>query len=145
MAGNRRDPYSAFNFIVEFDGIAVAAFSEVSGLSFEIEPIEYRDGSDAVPTVRKLPGLVKYANVTLKRGITGDRGFWEWIIQTTSGEVERRTGSIVILNESRQPAARYLIKEAWPCRYAGPELSAGSSEVAIESIEICHEGLELVD
>lgn len=145
MAADRRDPYSAFNFIVEFDGIAVAAFSEVSGLSFEIEPIEYRDGSDALPTVRKLPGLVKYANVTLKRGITGDQPFWEWIIQAMNGTVERRTGSIVILNESREPVVRYLIREAWPCRYEGPELNAGSSEVAIESIEVCHEGLELVD
>ena len=73
-----RNPYSAFNFIVEIDGQQMAAFQEVSGLDSENTPIEYREGADAMNTVRKLPGIEKYPNLTLKRGITGSLALWDW-------------------------------------------------------------------
>lgn len=140
-----RDPYGAFNFIVELDGSPVAAFTEVSGLEYEVQAIEYRDGNDVAPTVRKMPGLVKYANVTLKRGVTADVEFWNWVVQPLNGPIEKRSGLIAILGEDHEPVARWQFINGWPCKYVGPHLSAGSSEVAIETVEICHEGLRIIE
>jgi phage tail-like protein len=136
------NPYGAFSFVVELDGLEVAGFSEVSGLEFETEVIEYRTG-DTEPTVRKLPGLTKYANVTLKRGLTADPAMWEWIIQSQQRPVLRRNGSIVLLDENREPALRWEFRNGWPCKYRGPVLDATGNEVAIETLEICHESLHL--
>ena len=135
-------PYGAFNFLVELDGLEVAGFTEVSGLDFETAVIEYRNG-DTEPTVRKLPGLTKYANVTLKRGLTSSSEMWEWIIQSQERPVVRRNGSIVLLNDSREPLLRWSFTNGWPCKYQDPILNATGSEVAIETLEICHEGLHL--
>ena len=140
-----KDPYGAFNFIVEVDGSPVAAFTEVSGLEYEVQVIEYRDGSDVTPTVRKVPGLVKYANIVLKRGITADHDFWDWVTQPLSGNVEKRDGLIAILGADRTPVASWQFTKGWPCKYVGPNLSAETNEVAIETVEICHEGLHFVE
>lgn len=140
-----KDPYGAFNFIVELDASPVAAFTEVSGLEYEVQVIEYRDGNDVTPTVRKIPGLVKYANIVLKRGMTADSDFWNWVVQPLNGPVETRSGSIVILDQNHEPIARWQFFEGWPCKYVGPHLAAGASEVAIETVEICHEGLQFVE
>ncbi len=139
-----RDPYGAFNFLVEIEGDSVAGFTEVSGLEYEVEPIEYRTGNAADASVRKIPGLRKYGNITLKRGVTGDAAFWDWILQPLHGPIEKKTGRITLLDENREPAASWEFRSGWPCRYVGPHLVAGKSEVAIETIEICHEGLRLV-
>lgn len=140
--GSRTDPYGAFNFLVEIDGTTVAGFSEVSGLDVTAEPIEYRSGSEK-GTVRKLPGLVKYGNIVLKRGYTENRELWEWIKATIDGRTERRSGTITLLDESREPVIRFAFEEGWPCRYAGPFFDARKAAVAIETIEICHEGLSV--
>lgn len=134
-------PYTAFDFVVAIDDVAVAGFTEATGLDFEIEPIEYRDGDDKAPTVRKIPGLRKYGNITLKRGVTGANDFWDWILQALDGPVAKRNGEIMLLNEQREPVARWSFTNAWPCKYHGPQLNATKSEIAIESVEICHEGL----
>ncbi len=145
MAPVQRDePYSAFNFIVNFDNLGEAGFQEVSGLTVETEVIEYREGNDT-NIVRKLPGLTKYSNITLKRGITGDLSLWNWMLATIDGRPERLDGSVSLLNEEREVVLRWLIRRAWPCRYSGPGLVAGSSEVAIETLEIAHEGFRLDD
>jgi phage tail-like protein len=141
---SRHDPLGAFNFLVEIDGITQANFSEVSGLSVEITPIDYRDGGDAT-TVRKLPGLRKYTNITLKRGYTSDRSLWDWMQTVISGQVKRASMSITLLDQSRQPVLRWTVREAWPCKYQGPSLRAEATDVAIETVEICHEGIELVE
>jgi phage tail-like protein len=138
----RRDPYGAFNFLVEIDGITVAGFSECSGLVAETAVIEYREGSDKAG-VRKIPGITKYTNITLKRGLTTSRDLWQWHRTVATGKVERRSGRIVVLDEDRNPAASFRFVEGWPAKYEGPRLKATGNEVAIETLEIAHEGLEL--
>lgn len=144
----RSDPYPGYNFLIEIsgvseDGAAVSgSFSEVSGLGVEITPIEYRNGSEDI-TVRKLPGLKKFTNIVLKRGITGDLEFWNWIADAMDGQVRRADGSIRLLDENRQEVLRFDFSRAWPTKWEGPSLNATSNEVAIETLEICHEGLEI--
>lgn len=138
----RTDPYGAFNFIVEIDGVAAGGFREVSGLESSVDVIEYRNGSDDT-TVRKLPGLKKYSNVVLKRGLSNDHALWNWYQTILQGQVDRRSMVVVVLNEAREPAVRFELRNAWPCRWSGPDLDAGRSAVAIETLEICHEGVEL--
>jgi phage tail-like protein len=140
--GDRVDPYAQFNFLVEIDGVARAGFTEVGGLSTEQDIIEYREGS-AAPTVSKLPGLSKFMNITLKRGFTQDFDLWNWRKTTLDGATERRSGAIILLDEARQPALRWNFREGWICKWEGPALNATTNEAAIESLEICHEGLEL--
>ncbi|MCG6877218.1 MAG: phage tail protein [Betaproteobacteria bacterium] len=142
MATQRDDPYLAQNFRVEIDGLEVASFAEVSGLEATIEVIEYRNGSED-NTVRKLPGLAKYSNITLKRGIVGDLSLWQWLRAVCQGEVQRRSGSIILLNERREEVLRINFRRGWPCKWVGPSLSARDNEVAIEVLELCHEGLDI--
>jgi phage tail-like protein len=137
----RSDPYKAFNFRVEIDGIAVADFSEASGLESETAVIEYRSGADHV--VRKLPGLTKFGNIVLKRGVTQDAELWNWRKSVVDGQVERRNGSIVLLDDARTEVVRWNFRNGWICKWEGPAMNAKSNDVAIETIEIAHEGLEL--
>jgi phage tail-like protein len=139
----RQDPYRSFNFRVQIEGIATASFSECSGLESSVDVVEYREGSDPVPSVRKLPGLRRYANLTLKRGITQDRELYNWHRKILDGEIDRRNGSIFLLDDKRTEVLRWNFHNGWICRYEGPTFNAKSNEVAIETIEICHEGLEL--
>ena len=145
MANGRNDPFSGANFLVTVSGVsedgARAAFSEVSGLGVQIEPIEYRSGGD--PTIRKIPGIRKYTNIVLKRGITSDKAFWEWIRQAGNGQLQMATVRIVLLNDAGEQVLRWTARESWPCKWEGPYLNANGNDVAIESIEICHEGLDL--
>ena len=137
----RDDPYKAFNFIVEIDGIARAGFSEVSGLESETDVIEYRVGSES-NTVRKLPGLTKYANIVLRRGVTQDADLWNWRKTVVDGNVDRRSGSIILLDDDRTEVLRWNFFNGWVSKWEGPALNASENEVAIETIEIAHEGLE---
>jgi phage tail-like protein len=141
--GTRNDPYGQFNFNIEIDGKTLGGFSEVSGLSQDSPPIEYREGNEKHGTTRKLPGLIKYNNIVLKRGWTKDKVLWEWRKQVIDGKTDRRHGSIVLLDEARQPALRWNFREGWPNKWEGPALNGKTSEVAIETLEICHEGLEM--
>ena len=138
---SRNDPYGAFNFLVEIDGVTAGGFSECSGLSTETDVIEYREGSDR-GGVRKLPGLTKYSNIVLKRGITASRDLWNWRRVVINGGVDRRSGSIIIVGEDRNPVATIRFREGWPSKWEGPKLNAKGNEVAIETLEISHEGLE---
>jgi phage tail-like protein len=142
--GSRNDPYAAFNFQVEIDGVTQAGFSECSGLSAETDAIEYRTGPEDI-TVRKLPGLAKYSNITLKRGFTASKELWEWRKKVIDGATERKSGSIVLLDEARKPALRFNFREAWPRKWDGPTFNAKTNEVAIETLEIVHEGLKLAE
>ena len=138
----RNDPYLGFNFRVDIDGITVAGFSECSGLTTESDHVEYRVGDEPI-TVRKLPGLNKYPNIVLKRGYTTAKELWQWRLSTMNGKVDRRSGSIILLDEARKPALEWKFREGWACKWEGPALNAKNNEVAIETLEICHEGLEL--
>jgi phage tail-like protein len=147
MATFREDPYPDHNFQVSVEGLdgdgPQAGFSEVDGLDVSIEVIEYRNGNEPAGTVRKLPGLQKYGDIILKRGVTGDLGFWEWIKTAMNGHVQRRSVTIRLLDEGREVVLAWRLRRAWPCKYAGPSLRAGTSDVALETLVICHEGLEL--
>src|SRR5215218_4990429 len=101
----RNDPYKAFNFLVEIEGVARAAFSEVSGLESETAVIEYRTGDDNV--LRKLPGLTNFANITLRRGVTQDHELWDWRKSIVEGNPDRRNGSIVLLDDQRTEVVRW--------------------------------------
>ncbi|HEX8183320.1 MAG TPA: phage tail protein [Blastocatellia bacterium] len=144
----REDPYAGYNFEVVVTGISddgksvKGSFAEVSGLEVSMDPIEYRNGSEDI-TVRKLPGLKKFTNITLKRGVTGDLAFWNWIVQGMNGTILRTEGSIILLNESRQEVMRWNFKRAWPCKFTGPGLNSKNNEIAMETVEICHEGLSI--
>ncbi len=142
--GQRTDPYKNFKFLVEIEGIAVAGFSECEGLTTEVSVIEYREGNEDI-TVRKLPGLVKYSNITLKKGITGSKDLFNWYKEVVKGKIKqiRRNMAIVLLDDEGNQAVRWVVRNAWPMKYTGPTLNAKSSEVAIETLEIAHEGFEL--
>ena len=143
MAGMARpDPYGSFSFMVEIDGVVSAGFSEVCGLTAEIEPIDYREGADPVH-VRKLPGLRKFSNVTLKRGLTSNRDLWSWFKSGLQGALQRRAVSIVLLDDDKSPVARWTLRDAWITKWEGPHLVATGSDVAIETIELVHEGLDM--
>ena len=144
----RDDPYCGLNFEVVINGVSDdghairGSFAEVTGLDVTITPIEYRNGSEDT-TVRKLPGLRKYSNIILKRGIIGDLTFWNWIKAVSQGNVLRANGTITLLDESRQEVMRWTFRRGWPCKWVGPTLNAKGNEIAIETLEICHEGLEI--
>jgi len=138
----RHDPYKAFNFRVEIEGMT-AAFTEVSGLESEVEAIDYREGGEE-NRVRKLPGLRKYSHIVLKRGLTADADLWNWHKQVLDGNIRRRNGSVILLDDSGQEQVRWNFFNSWPCKYIGPTLNAKSADVAIETLELAHEGLERV-
>lgn len=140
-SAKRDDPFAAFNFIVDIGGMR-AGFSEVGGLTTETDPVEYREGSDDT-TVRKIPGLKKFTNVSLKRGYTANKQLWEWRKKVLEGKTERMSGTITLLDEARKEALVWRFFEGWPCKWSGPALNAKNNEIAIEELEICVEGIEL--
>jgi len=138
----RDDPYLGFNFVVELGGEVAAGFSEVDIGAAHVELVEYREGADRLNAVRKLPGLARYDNVVLKRGIAGDTAIWDWFDGVRDGSRDARDVRIVLLDEQRRPVARWLLRDAIPVRWQGPTLHAAGNEVAIETLELAHERLE---
>jgi phage tail-like protein len=138
--GDRKDPFRAYNFLVEIDGIARAGFKECTGLDSTQDPIEYREGTDPLHA-RKLPGMVRYSNITLKRGITDDAELWAWRKSAMEGKVERRNGSIVLLDDTGAEKLRWNFVHGWPNKWSGPTFNASGNEIAIETLEIAHEGV----
>jgi len=136
-------PMPVFHFIVDWGGQRVG-FSEVSGLTQEAQAIEYRDGSFPEYSSIKMPGLRKYSNVTLKRGvIKKDNEFFDWLSTVKLNQIERRDVVIKLLDEEHAPVMVWKILNAFPVKVEGPQLKATGNEVAIESIELAHEGLEV--
>jgi phage tail-like protein len=140
--GDRKDPYGQFNFLIDIEGVTAGGFTEVSGLNAESDVIEYREGSDPA-TVRKLPGLLKYGNITLKHGYTDNTALWDLRKTTENGQTRRFDGAIVLLDEGRQEALRWNFRAGWVSKYEGATLNSTTSEAAIESVEIAHEGLDV--
>jgi phage tail-like protein len=138
--GERKDPFKQFNFLVEIDGITQAGFQEASGLDSTQDPIEYREGNDAL-TVHKLPGLNKYSNITLKWGVTDSVELFEWRKKAVEGKVERKNGSIVLRDDAGEEKVRWNFAEAWPTAWKGPGLNATGNAVAVEELTLAHEGL----
>ena len=134
------DPYRSYRFRVELDGVERAGFQECSGLDFSQDPIDYREGTDPL-SGRKLPGLIKYANIVLKWGISDDGELWEWRQQAIDGKIERKNGSIILVDDAGQDKLRWNFVAGWPAKWTGPSFNAGGNEVAVETLEIVHEGL----
>ena len=138
--GKRVDPYRGARFLVEIDGITQAGFQEVSGLDVTVDPVEYREGSDPAHT-RKLPGLTKYGNVTLKRGLTDSDELWKWHQTVVEGNPERRNGSIILLDDKGAERLRWNFFNAWPSKWTGPAFNATTAAIAIETLELTQEEL----
>jgi phage tail-like protein len=136
-------PLPVFHFNVEWGGTRLG-FTEVTGLTQENQAIEYRDGSFPEYSAIKMPGIRKFANVVLKRGIVkSDNDFYKWLSTVKLNKVERRDVVISLLNEEHAPVMVWKIHNAFPVKVEGPALKATGNEVAIESIELAHEGLEV--
>jgi len=136
-------PLPVFHFQVQWGGNRVG-FSEVTGLTQENQAIEYREGSSPEYSSIKMPGLRKFSNITLKRGvIASDNEFFKWLNTIRLNNVERRDLVINLLNEQHEPVMTWTAHNAFPVKVEGPQLKAMGNEVAIESIELAHEGLVL--
>jgi len=137
----RRDPLRNFRFRLEIGGINEAHFSEVTGFDITTDVIDYREGDE--PThVRKLPGLNKFGNVTLKRGITDSMDLYNWYKDVLAGKTRRETVAIVVLDEEGKDKARFQITDAWPSKYDPMDLNAKGNDVSIETHELVNEGVE---
>jgi phage tail-like protein len=137
------DPYKGYSFRVEIEGLQSSAFREVSGLAAETAVIEYRVGTDPVGHVRKLPGLTRHPNLVLRRGVTQNRELWEWHARIRNGEADRRDGAVFLLDDTGVEVVRWNFFHGWVAKIEGPELNATANEVAIETVEIAHDRLEL--
>jgi phage tail-like protein len=147
---SRDTPYGAYNFVVDFGGTeaptsAQGGFSDVSGLGTEITLMEYRQGNDVENRVRKVPGLHKAGDVTLKRGIMGLKSFWDWINIVRRDPEHKRTVHIMLQDEQHNPVLAWKLINARPMKWTGPTLAAkGGSDVAIEELTFSAEGIDIV-
>ena len=139
--------FGAYNFLLEIQGVVgdnkiiVGGFKSMSGMDSETEIVEFKQGNDTV--VRKKPGRTTYANIVLERGYTGTDDLWQWRMNIENGKIDRRSGSIVILDQDGQTeVARYNFYEGWPCKWYVPDMNSDSSAMAIEKIEIAVEKVE---
>lgn len=136
-------PLPKFHFEVKWD-TQVMSFQEVSGLDIQSEEIKYRAGDSKIYSVVKMPGLVKFGNVTMKKGVfKGDNKFWDWLIQIKMNTVKRVPVTISLLDENNAPTMVWKLTNAWPSKITSTDLKSEGNEVAIESIEIVHEGLTI--
>ncbi|RAJ80145.1 phage tail-like protein [Chitinophaga dinghuensis] len=135
-------PLPVFHFTVSWGGDNIG-FSEVSGLSQELQAIEYRDGLMSGTTLPlKRPGLKKAGNITLKRGITqSNSDLYTWLNNSGQPNVERRDLVISLLNDEGNPVFIWTISQAWPVKLEGPGLKASGNDIAIESVDLVHEGI----
>jgi phage tail-like protein len=138
----RNDPLRNFRFRVEIGNIN-AHFSEVTGFDISTDAIDYREG-DEDTFVRKLPGLTKFGNVMLKRGVTDSIDLYNWYQDVVSGNVKRELVTIVVLDEKGDDKARFEIREAWPMKYDPMDLNAKGNDVSIETLELVNEGVKRV-
>lgn len=134
-------PFTRFKYKVEIPGVGAAGFSEVTGFDASIDVVEYRNGADKPSTPQKLPGLRKYSNITLKWGVTDNKAVYDWIAGWILKQGERKDISVTLLDDEDADKATWTITAAWPIKYTAPEFNATASEVAMESVEIAHEGL----
>ena len=138
-------PMPKFYFQVRWD-TAILYFQEVSGLDVEDQPIEYRHGDSPVFSAIKMPGLKKYGNVTMKKGVfKSDTKFWDWFNQIKMNTIQRVPVTISLLDETGQPTMVWTLANAWPNKISGTDLKAQGNEVAVETIVISHEGLTIAN
>jgi phage tail-like protein len=141
----RKNPYKNYRFLVEIDGLVQAGFKEVTIPDSSQDPIDYREGTDQ-PTLRKIPGLIKYGNVSLKVGVTDSMELYNWRKLVEDGKTDEysKNMAIILLNEQGEAKGRWEFSGAWPTKYDAPDLNATDNNIAIEAIDIVHEGMKRV-
>ena len=133
-------PYKKYNYKVLLDNSEEAGFSEVSSPDITSDPVEYREGNMTGKTAGKQPGILKYGNVTLKRGVTESQVFVAWMKDIQDGKAPRKTVVITLMDDEMNEVASWQLEKAWPTKYTGTDMNATSNEVAIESLELVTEG-----
>ena len=144
MSSDRHGPYLDYRFAVELDALIVAGFAEVSGLERELETEEYEEGGVNHFT-HSLPTRVSYPTLTLERGVTDSTELWDWAERAANGLIERKNVRVIILDEQGQEARGWEFRDAYPVRWAGPELSAEQGAVAMEALELTHRGISRLE
>ena len=149
MAGEAQSPnvwpLPKFYFKVMWDGTEMV-FQEVSGLDVEAQIIEYRSGNSPVFSTVKMPGIKKYGNVTMKKGIfVKDNKFWDWFNEIKMNVIKRKSVVISLLDEGGKATMVWTLANAWPTKITGTDLKSDGNEVAVETIEIAHEGLTIAN
>jgi phage tail-like protein len=143
----REDPLLGFNFAIDVSGVIKGYFTEVSGLGSEHEVVEHKIVNEkGIEVVKKIPGRLKWGDITLKRGITSSMDLWDWRKMVEDGKVKeaRKNGSIVMYDRELKEAARWDFRNAWPSRITGPAPKADGNEIGIEEITIVHEFIQRV-
>lgn len=136
-------PMPGYHFQVEWGGTRLG-FVSVSGLDQEIDVIEYREGNMPSPNKLLIPGIAKPSKLVMRRGIVaGDGDFQAWFRTVRMGTADRRDLTVTLLDEDHEPVAVWKVRNAWPCRLEGPSLNALNSEIAIETMEVAHEGIDV--
>jgi phage tail-like protein len=138
------DMLTTFSFHVELDGVDIGAFKEASGVESETEIIEYKEATkEGKMIIRKVPGAMKWTDITLKKHIDSSTDLWDWRQQVEEGDIDaaRRNGSIVLYDSKHAEVARWNFEMGWPSKWKGADLNAGEDQVAVEEITITHEGL----
>ena len=151
MPVQRDNPYGAFNFLVALggdqgtgdEGQTIGGFSDATGLGFEVQYADYRNGNEKVNTVRKIQNTFTVEDVVLKRGLVGSADLFTWLKEVREGAIDPRVVTITLLDEARNAVGSWKLQKAQPKKYAGPTLAAkGGTEVAMEELTLCHEGIE---
>ena len=138
-------PIPKFRFEVKWDS-EVMAFQEVSGLDVESQPIEYRAGNSPTFSVQKMPGIKKFSDITMKKGVfKSDNKFWDWFNEIKMNTVKRVPVTISLLDEEGNPTMVWTLTNAWPTKITGTDLKSTGNEVAVETIVIAHEGLTIAN
>jgi len=137
-------PLPKFHFSIDFGSTKNITFQEVSGLDVEANPIEYRHGNSPVFSEINMPGIVKNSNVTMKKGVfANDSNFWDWYAKIKMNTIERQNVVIKLLDEAGNPTMTWTLLNAWPTKISSTDLKSNANEVAVESIEVMHEGLTI--
>jgi phage tail-like protein len=139
-------PMPAFSFQVTWGTQQNIAFQEVTGLDTETQAIEYRHSNSKAYSVMKMPGIAKFGSVTMKKGIfVNDNAFWDWYKQITMNTIKRITVVVQLLDQNSKPMMSWTLNNAWPTKISGPQLKSDGNDVAIQTIEIAHEGLTIAN
>ena len=134
-------PIPKFHFQADWGGVRIG-FTEVSGLDAETEVIEYRDGASPEYSKSKIPGMQKFPNLVMKRAVfASDNDYFSWWNTVALNTIERRSVTISLLNEKHEPVVVWRVKNAWPAKLSSTDLKADGNEIAIETIELAHDGL----
>ncbi|MBN8620293.1 MAG: phage tail protein [Anaerolineae bacterium] len=143
MGTRGTDPLVGFHFMLDVQGEVKGLFTEVGGLGSETEVVEHKVSRDGIDFVQKIPGRLKWGDITLKRGITAEMDMWSWRAKVEKGDISgaRKNGSIIMLDQALTPVAQWDFTNAWPSKLSGPQLQSDSNAFGVEELTLVHEGI----